>query len=91
MRGTESPVSISVGDVSPRLLLPWQWMSFSHLLFSVMCSCWLPVLVSVVGLEDVTEVWSSTVGFTEGDKLLEVGLTVVEETGSVKEPQTLPT
>lgn len=66
-------------------------MSFSHLLFSVMCSCWLPVVGSVVGLEDVTEVWSSMVGFTEGVKLLEVGLTGVEETGSVKEPQTLPT
>ncbi len=66
-------------------------MSFSHLLFSVMYSCWLPVLGSVVGLEDVTEVWSSMVGFTEEVKLLEVGLTGVEETGLVKEPQTLPT
>lgn len=52
-----------------------QWMSFSYLLFSVMCSCWLPALGSAVGLEDETEVRSSMVGFTEGVKLLEVGLT----------------
>lgn len=66
-------------------------MLYSHRLLSAMCSCWLPVSGSVVWLEDVFEVWSSRLGFTDGVKLPKVELAGVEETDSVKDPQTLPT